>query len=63
VNERLEDLLTTAVRERARAYADLADANGTIRELQAQLRDARLDLALARELLAYHEVTPVEEAS
>jgi hypothetical protein len=63
MTERLEDLLTTAVRERAEACADLADAKATIRDLERQLTRVVLDLTLARELLAYHDLTIVEEAS
>jgi hypothetical protein len=63
VTERLEDLLTIAVRERAVACSELTDAKGTIATLSAELRDAQLDLAVARELLAYHDLTPVEEAT
>lgn len=62
MTERLEDLLTIAVRERAVACSDLADAKGTITTLRSDLRAAQLDLALARELLAYHDLNLVEEA-
>ena len=53
------DLLTTVTRDRARAYAKLADAISEVKELRRQLREAQLDATVARELLAYHGHTPI----
>lgn len=52
--ERNADLLTRATRERARAYAELGAA-------RAEIHDLRLELSAARELLAYHGLTPVDD--
>jgi outer membrane protein TolC len=54
------DLARRAQRERALACSDLTEAKGAIGELRSDLRDARLSLAAARELLAYHGLTPVD---
>jgi len=40
VTERLADLLTTAVRERAAAYAQLTEAKARIRELEEPFKTA-----------------------
>ncbi|MGH3444846.1 MAG: hypothetical protein ACRDPB_05690 [Nocardioidaceae bacterium] len=48
------DLAHRAQRESALAHAALTEVKG-------ELREARLDLAVARELLAYHDYLPVEE--
>jgi hypothetical protein len=61
MTERLEDLLTIAVRDRAEACADLADAKSTIATLRADLHATRLDLAVACELLAYHDLTIIKD--
>lgn len=53
----LADLLTRATRERAQAFANLADARSDADTLRADLRAALLELNLARELLAYHGLT------
>jgi hypothetical protein len=63
VTERLEDLLTKAVRERAVAYALLADAQADAADLRAERDAARLEAMAARELLAYHGLTPIEAAA
>lgn len=54
MTETREDILIRVTRDRARAYARLAVAQGEIQDLRAELAQARLDLAAARELLAYH---------
>lgn len=54
MTETREDILTRVTRDRAQAYARLADAHGQIIDLQTDLANARLDLEAARQLLAYH---------
>lgn len=54
----LAELLVDITRDRARAYAALADTRAELDQLRAELRDRNLDLAAARELLAYHGFTP-----
>jgi hypothetical protein len=63
VTARLEELLTTVTRDRARAYADLAGARAEADQLRAERDAARLEAMTARELLAYHGLTPVEGAA
>lgn len=53
----LADLLVDITRDRARAYSALAETRAENDQLKAQLRDAELDLAAARELLNYHGLT------
>lgn len=48
------DLARRAQRERAIACSNLTEAQGELREL-------RLELSAARELLAYHGFTPIED--
>jgi len=60
MSETREDLLVRISRDRARAYAKLSDAHGQIQDLQTELHNTRLDLAAAKQLLAYHGFEVVE---
>lgn len=60
MTETREDILIRISRDRAQAYARLSDAHGQIQDLQTELHNTQLDLALARELLAYHGIEVVE---
>jgi hypothetical protein len=60
VTDHLEDLLTTVTRDRARACADLSEARIEMQVLELSYRNALLDLSAAREMLAYHGLTPVD---
>jgi hypothetical protein len=63
LQQRLDEAITlarTAQRERALACSDLTEAKGAIGELRSDLRDAHLDLAAARDLLAYHGLALVD---
>jgi len=51
---RLADLLAKVTRERGVAFAELRDAKIELEVCELSLRNALLELNLARELLAYH---------
>jgi hypothetical protein len=62
---RLDDAVTlarTAQRERALAIGEMREARIELEACELSLRNALLELSCARELLAYHDLTIVEEA-
>jgi polysaccharide deacetylase 2 family uncharacterized protein YibQ len=65
VQRRLDDAVTLArkaQRERALAIGEMRNARLELECCELSLRNALLELSCARELLAYHGLTVVEEA-